>query len=70
MAGRPGYGLIFTKFIKMCIEKGGKTDFSRVLSLPRWFEATEKSYGFGLFSPDGVLRLRCQNTLFSMMDEC
>ena len=24
MAGRPGYGLIFTKFIKMCIEKGEK----------------------------------------------
>ena len=71
MAGRPGYGLIFTKFIKMCIEKGEKKkDFSRVLSLPQWFEATEKSYGFGLFSRDGVLRLRCQNILFSMMDEC
>lgn len=65
MAGRPGYGLIFTKFVKMCVEKFKKNpEFSRVPPLP------EKSYGYGLFSRDGVLRLRWQNILFSMMDEC
>ena len=35
MAGLPGYGLIFTKFIIMCVEKFEKNpDFSRVLPLP------------------------------------
>ena len=52
------------------VKRVKKTVFSRVLSLPQWFEATEKSYGFGLFIRDRVLRLRCQNILFSRMDEC